>query len=68
MSSRSSQPSVAAAASRGAQPVQPAQVLDLLADEHARVQAALLGHVAEAAASAWPTGAPFQRTCRHRGR
>ena len=35
---------------RRAEPVQPAQVLDLLADEHARVQPALLGHVTEAAA------------------
>jgi hypothetical protein len=29
--------------------VQPAQVLDLLPDEHAGVQSALLGHVTEAA-------------------
>ena len=33
-----------------AEPVQPAQVLDLLTDEHARVQPALFGHVTEAAA------------------
>ena len=50
ISRRSSQLSVAAAPRGRAQPVQPAQVLDLLADEHARVQPALLGHVAEAAA------------------
>jgi hypothetical protein len=35
-------------------PVQPAEVLDLLADQHARVQAPFLGHVAELAAFGLP--------------
>ncbi len=49
ISSRSSQPR--ARLGRGAaQAVQPSQVLDLLADQHAGVQAPLLGHVAEPAA------------------
>ena len=49
MSSRSSQAVGGGGRVRCAEPVQPAQILDLLADEHARVQPALLGHVAEAA-------------------
>ena len=42
--------------------VQPSEVLDLLTDEHSRVQAALFGHVAEPSPLGWPTGTPFQVT------
>ena len=49
---------MAAAASACAEPVQAAQVLDLLADEHARVQPTLLGHVAKAAALSLAHGRP----------
>ena len=48
MSRRSSQVCVADAASCGTQPVQPAEILDLLTDQHAGIEASLLGHVAEA--------------------
>ena len=41
-----------------AHPVQPAEVLDLLADQHARVQAPLLRHVAEPAAVGLADRAP----------
>ena len=46
-----------------AQPVQSGQVLQLLTDDHARVQAALLGHVAEPATiRGGSIGCPFHRT------
>ena len=43
--------------------MQPSEVLDLLADQHVRVQAAFLRHVAEAPALRLPDlGAPFHLT------
>ncbi len=42
----------------GTHPVEPAQVLDLLGDEHARVEAPLLGHVAETASFGPPDRRP----------
>ena len=50
MSSRSSQAVGGRRRVCCAEPVQPAQILDLLAYEHARVQPTLLGHVTETAA------------------
>ena len=46
----------------GREPVQPGEVHELVADPHLGVQAALLGHVAEAAAVSASTGRPRQRT------
>ncbi len=62
MPRRSSHPWPAWRASAGCHAVQPSEVLELLADLHGGVQAALLGHVPEAAPLGLPTGSPFQRT------
>ena len=51
-----------------AEAVQAAQIFKLLADEHARIQPALLGHVTEAAALSWPPAPRSNGPSRHRGR